>query len=381
MKTPADLAARLAKQWQLADNREVRLLHADSWPLLLPIGKPTPTELTRNTDRVRAHLQRWRSVTIGEIAYEKMTFRGGSDPVEVPVAWRLRSAQEWVAATADPIIQGEYARLRTLLHAVNPIFHRTLIRQRACFAEQSEQDVIKATQVALQLTPGCAYGRPLRLLSIPGTDTKFLERQRGLMIQLLDVRFGCQVSDVGLEAFLGALDADDHWLLIAPLAPGLLPFQQQRVRASELRHTSLPGSHLLIVENEKCLHQLPALENTLAILGAGLHLEWLSTPAFGEKRIAYWGDMDTWGLTILAKARAFQPHLTPLMMDRDLFDTHRALSVPEHSPAAEQPPDGLTPAERDFYRYLRSLDHGRIEQEFVPGGEVVVALERWRAAI
>jgi hypothetical protein len=310
-----------------------------------------------------------------------MTFRGGTDPVEVPTAWRLRSAQEWATATADPTVQREFARIQTLLHEVEPIFHRTIIRQRTLFTEQSEQDVIKATQVALQLTPGCAHGRPLRSLSILGTDSKFFERQRGSMIQLLDARFAGQVSDLGLEAFLGALNEDDHWLLLAPLAPDLLPFQQQRVRASELRHTALPGSHLLIIENEKCLHQLPPLPDTLAILGAGLHLEWMSTPSLREKRIAYWGDMDTWGLTILAKARAIQPHLTPLMMDRELFDTYHSMSVPEYSPAAEQPPDDLTPAEQDFYRYLHSLDNGRVEQEFVPGERVVATLERWHATV
>jgi hypothetical protein len=41
MKTPTDLAARWLKQWRLADNRELRLLHADAWPIELGIGRPT----------------------------------------------------------------------------------------------------------------------------------------------------------------------------------------------------------------------------------------------------------------------------------------------------------------------------------------------------
>lgn len=244
--------------------------------------------------------------------------------------------------------------------------------------DEREAEVIKATQGALQLTPGYAQGRPPRLLATLGVDSKFFERHRGRLIQLPDLRFEGRVSDLDPEAFLGAPEEGDHWLLLVPLAPQLLPFTRQRVRASELHSTKLRGSHLLIVENEHCLHQLPPLPDTLAILGAGLHLEWMATPALREKRLAYWGDLDTWGLTILAKARTLQPHLTALMMDSHLFDTCRDSSVTETSPAPELPRERLTPCEQDFYRYLRGLAKGRVEQEFVPPQKVVATLEHWR---
>jgi hypothetical protein len=51
---------------------------------------------------------------------------------------------------------------------------------------------------------------------------------------------------------------------------------------------------------------------------------------------------------------------------------------PEGSPAGEQPPEGLTATEQEFYRYLRGLERGRVEQEFVSRERVVAALEQWR---
>jgi len=377
VKSPTDLAARWAKQWQVADNRETRLLHADVWPLTLPIGKPTSAQLTQQTESVRAHLQLWRSVTVGQVLFEPITFRGGAEPVEVPVTWRVHSADEWVAATGDSAVQREYARLRSILREIDPIFHRTVVRQCSLFVEEGEKDVVRAAQLAMLLAPGCAQGRPLRALSVLGNDSKFFERHRAIVIPLLDARFDGQVSDLGLETFLGAPDEGDHWLLVVPLAPGLLPFDQQRVRAGELRSVALPGSHLLVVENEQCLHQLPRLADTVAVLGSGLHLEWMSAPILAGKRIGYWGDMDTWGLMILAKARGFQPELTALLMDRELFDQCRGAAVPEDAPAAEQAPEGLTSAEQDFYRYLRGLERGRVEQEFVPRERVGATLEEW----
>ena len=380
MKSPTELAGRLAKQWQLADNREARLLHEDAWPLTLPIGKPTPTQLTQQTDQVRTHLQLWRAVTVGRVRFEPMTFRGGAEPVEVPVSWQLSSPKEWVTATADRGVQREYATLQRLLQNTQPIFHRTLVRQRNLFAEESEQAVVRAAQIAMHLAPGCAQGRPLRALSVLGTDTKFFERHRRIMIDLLDARFDGQLTDLGLEAFLGAPDEGDHWLLVVPLAPNLLPFHQMRLRACELRSAQLPGSHLLIVENEQCLHQLPRLPDTIAILGAGLHLEWMNAPGYAQKQIAYWGDMDTWGLTILAKARTLQDRLTALMMDRELFDLCQQAAVHESFPAAAAPPEGLTSEEQEFYSYLLVLEKGRVEQEFIPRERVVAALEQWRGS-
>ena len=100
MKSPAEVSARLLKQWLLADNREALLLSEDAWPVSVPIGRPTPALLTQRTDEVRAHLQRWRAVGVGEVVWEAMSFRGGLDPVQVPVAWRLRGVKEWVAASS-----------------------------------------------------------------------------------------------------------------------------------------------------------------------------------------------------------------------------------------------------------------------------------------
>jgi hypothetical protein len=119
------------------------------------------------------------------------------------------------------------------------------------------------------------------------------DRHRTLMTQLLDVLFDGEVDNLGLEGFLGALDDTDHWLLIAPLERGLLPFRQLRIRAKELMAATLPGSRVLVVENESSLYQLPQVSDTVAILGAGLNLGWLEAPRFDGKQLAYWGDLDT----------------------------------------------------------------------------------------
>lgn len=381
MKSPAYLAARWRKQWQMADIREQRLLDVDAWPVSLPIGKPTATAFTTQSREVREHVQKWREVRVGQVQLATVSYRAGGDPVEIPTAWILRSAAEWAAATGDPAIELEHRILGNVLAQADRQFHRTLIRQLRLVANAGEDVVLQTLQLVQALEPGRADGRPLRALALAGVDSKFFERNRALVQHLLDARFEGQASQQGLESFLGALDEGDHWLLIAPLQPGLLPFARQAVPASELMSTGLAGTHLLVVENERSLHQLPQLSSTVAVLGSGLNLAWMRAPWLASKTIGYWGDIDTWGLTMLAAARELQPRLDALLMDLQTFEAHAALAVPEPHPARDHPPTALTECERDLYVRLRTTEKGRLEQEFLPRELVVAMLSTWRSKI
>jgi hypothetical protein len=378
MKSPTDLAERLAREWANPDVREARLLHPEVWPVERTIGKPAASLMIHRLPSVRDHIRAWRDVAHGEVDWEAVRYRGLSEPVELPVTWRIHNPEDWVAAAGAAAVRQEFDRLRGFQTQADRMFHRVLIRQRSLWRDRSDQDVFRAATVALDLSPGCAEGRPLRTISRTGIDSKFFERHRALMVALLDERFDGRVSELGLEAFLGALDEGDHWLLVAPLDRSLLPFGQLRVRARELAAGGLPGRQLLIVENEQCLHVLPEIADTVAVLGSGLNLSWLASEHWRGRRIGYWGDLDTWGLYMLSVARGHQPQIDSLLMDADVF--HRfaeAHAVPEPTPASEVAPIGLTRNEAMFYAELRQRALGRLEQEFLPADCSAAALVQW----
>ncbi|MES9881517.1 MAG: Wadjet anti-phage system protein JetD domain-containing protein [Sedimenticola sp.] len=378
MKSPAELRGRLKRQWLNGGQRQQQLLDSQAWPLLLPIGKPSAATMSGDTASVRQHIQQWRGVTEGEVEWQPVNYRSTAEAVDLPVSWRLNSAEEWIASMSDASIRQEYRLLSTLISAVDQSFHPLIVRHKQLLLSRSAEESIRACQVALALKPGCAAGRPLRALSVAGCDSKFFERNRTLLVKLLAVRFGSEVSEQGLEQFLGALDESEHWLLVVPLASGLLPFRQQRVRSSDLAATPLPGSHLLIVENERSLYQLPPLPDTLAILGAGLNLSWLQGEWISNKEIAYWGDIDTWGLTMLATARSYQPTLTPLLMDQQTFEhCQNDNAVIEQVTAGQAAPSQLNSGEADLYYHLLKQQKGRLEQEFIPEALVNWRVEKW----
>lgn len=378
MKSPDELAAQLARQWHSADRREQRLLDPQVWPLRLSIGRPPAALFEHHTAQVREHIARWRAVGVGEVQWQNVSFRSAAEPVALPLHWQLASAEEWAQASASPQVQRELRRLRHLSHHVDARFHPLLIRQRSLWRERQDWEVIQASALALELEPGIANGRPLRSIALAGIDSKFMERHQSLLTALLDLLFEGLASELGLTGFLDAADEGEHWLLVAPLARELLPFAQQRVRSRELLDTPLPAARILLVENERCLHHLPVLPDTIAVLGSGLDLTWLQADWLRDRRIGYWGDMDTWGLLMLARARNLQPHLEPLLMQRALFDHHAAtLAVPEPTHAGTEPPAGLRDHEQAFYQHLLGLQKGRIEQEFLPAATVSHVLSRW----
>lgn len=378
MKSPDDFARLFARQWQDADNREWLLLDRQAWPMEVPIGWPSSKLFTHHTALVREHVSRWRAVTIGNVQWKDKTFRSGASPVSFPFQWKLSYLEEWAKASGDAQVQLELHQLRYILDRVDPRFHSLLTRQRGLWRDRKEEEVIQAAALALELEPGIAAGRPLRSLALAGIDSKFIERNRGLVTALLDIRFDGQASLLGITSFLDAADEGQHWLLVVPLSSGLLPFDQQRVRARELMDTPLPAGRILLIENDRCLHLLPTLPDTIAVLGSGLDLAWLRAEWLHDRRVGYWGDMDTWGLLMLARARSLQPHLESLLMERLLFDRNAAaLAVLEPITAGPELPDGLEEHEQTFYKHLLGLPKGRIEQEFLSKEVVAHVLSCW----
>lgn len=380
MKSPADLSSQLAKQWHRPDLRVARLLDRDSWPLTLNIGKPTASQVQHQTLQVQQHLQAWRAIAEqgnqGSVEYDEVSYRSTAAPVRLPVRWVITSPSQWIAAANDKTVALEFRQLGELMAAVSPVYRQRLVRERSLWLGKAVSDVIQLCQLADQLEPGIAQGRPLRLLSGYGVDTKLIERNQTTLQKLLDERFNGAVSEQGLITFLDAAADKDHWLLLKPLSPQLLPFGRLRLTTDELGTTALPARCIVVIENEQCEHLLPALPDTIAILGAGLDLNWLASAAFDHKQLIYWGDIDSWGLLMLARARQLRPDIQAVMMDRATFDLYaKDSAVMEPVQAQAQPPEGLTADEVLLYQYLLKSPKGRLEQEYIPLDRVNAVLE------
>ncbi|MGB7326882.1 MAG: DUF3322 domain-containing protein, partial [Rubripirellula sp.] len=297
MKSPSQIRVVARRQWENATLRESRLLgRGSAWPLRFSIGRPSPRKIKTALDDVKQHIEAWRQVRIGEVVWESVQYRAAATPVDIPVTWQFSKPSEWIEATGEYSVRQEFQSMATLVEQTPTEFHSLLVRRRSLWLGKPLDEVLQATRLAMAISPGCAAGQPLRTLSLEGIDTKFFERNSRLVTALLDVRFDGEVTLIGLENFLGAFREGEHWLLVIDLDGSLLPFRKMRVRSSELKDSGLPGSHLLIIENESCQHHLPAAKDTIAVLGTGFDLSWTEGQWLVTKRVAYWGDIDSWGL-------------------------------------------------------------------------------------
>jgi len=151
------------------------------------------------------------------------------------------------------------------------------------------------------------------------------------------------------------------------------------VRLDELAATPPAAPTILVVENETTFLALPALPATAAILGGGYAVDLLrSLPWLSERRLIYWGDIDTHGFAILDRLRRSFPHAESVLMDRQTLMAHKTQWVPEPSPVDRDLPD-LRPAESAFYRELVEHIHGRsvrLEQERIRYSTVTNSLRQ-----
>ena len=181
MKSPQELAARLAQQWNSADWRERQLLGtAAAWPLTLSIGQPDTAVFLNDAALLRKHLQQWRAVEqqdLGSVQWQERRYRGGSDAVAVPTHWQLTRPSQYLAAIrhfkapGHAQVQADYARLGAIIAAVeHPGFQRLLVRRLVQWRETPAEAVITAARdldvraletFAITVGQALALGAPL----------------------------------------------------------------------------------------------------------------------------------------------------------------------------------------------------------------------------
>ncbi|MCP4041310.1 MAG: hypothetical protein GY731_05035, partial [Gammaproteobacteria bacterium] len=224
--------------------------------------------------------------------------------------------------------------------------------------------------------------RYLRELDIPGVESKFVERHRGLIAELLDSTLPPEAVDDGVSGLARhgferryGLKYDQplvRFRLLDPdLAAGYGSLTDLTIPLSEFITLAPPCRQIYITENKTNGLSFPTLSGSLIVFGLGYGISTLKDiPWFREKEILYWGDIDTHGFAILSQLRGYYPQVRSLLMDRETLerfpdargqeeDNQRFVGEPEH----------LDTEERVFYHQLRDNLLGeriRLEQEKIP---------------
>ena len=391
-RLPDDARAYLQHyEWDNNRNLRARLTRERDFPIEIPLKPPTGKQALTDIVHFHAWMQAWGDVLLPDgvdISWELRQYRELAAQ-HTPVNVRLRSMQAliaWLGPAAIARSQCWEQRMRPILdydQSLYPVLvkHLTALENMA----QPEADLI--AQALPQFRPGMGNGDYLRALPLVGVDTKFVETHQTLLGDLLDVLHTGAISNSGgLCHWLNCRQKPDNWLWIRPLCPltrsALAGLPLLRLDAETLRTHPLPGKRILVVENLESGYALPPLAGTVAVFGGGKNIAWMDADWLHDRQIAYWGDIDSWGLQILADARRLQPHLQALLMDEATLRKHQHHMTHESSPC-ESLPENLTIVEQQVFQRLRDRAYGntRLEQERLAADYVASSLGAWAESV
>lgn len=240
--------------------------------------------------------------------------------------------------------------------------------------------VMKYADSWLQLLNICCYfkthPRPdcyIRQLDIKGVDSKFIEQHKGILNELLSQILAEDIynSDItglsnhGFERrYSLRYDPPLIRLRILDKSLAIQGLTDLTLTVDEFKQLNIAVNTVFIAENKINGLVFPSFSKAIVIFGLGYAVNLLADASCLENRkLFYWGDIDTHGFAILSRLRHYYPKVTSLLMDQVTLDKFIDLSVYETLEKSEQKAlSHLTDEENSLYQQLQhSLI--RLEQE------------------
>jgi hypothetical protein len=372
---PADVRETVRKKWP-------ELLQAfaagQEWtPRDIPLRGPGPAEIGGRLGEVRAWAAEWAKAARGPLRVEYKQVGGrlvGTNTIPAR-AWLDGYDQAWdlLGTLAEVRLLGELIG-RTKSQCPRLVLW---LERRPVKALELAEDWANLLATVRWIDERQVPGMYLRQVDVPGVDTKFIGRHKGVLSELLDLQLGPGRIVPHEPDFEGRyrFRRKPGYVRFRVAAGGAGGYTELTVRADELT-TPPPGvRRVYVVENEITFLAFPLAADALVIFGGGYAVRVLESLGWlAGMDLVYWGDLDTHGFAILNRLRQCFPHARSMLMDDATLLAHRTQWVTEPSPTTTAL-NSLTPPELELYRALGTNAFGpavRLEQERVS----FTALER-----
>ncbi len=152
-----------------------------------------------------------------------------------------------------------------------------------------------------------------------------------------------------------------------------------QIPVSEFHKLNLDVDHIFITENEINGLAFPNVKRAIIIFGLGFGLDRLANVEWlHNKKMHYWGDIDTHGFVMLDQLRSYFPQARSFLMDKETLMAHRFLWGQENRPTTRIL-ERLSVEEQEVYELLLNnllSDALRFEQERVAFGCVLNSIEK-----
>ena len=346
-----------------------------------------PTSAERSTDPVACHAwaKLWDHYT-GTGTIERSTLRFPTGLHAMPKTLVLDSPL--AVASVHPSTRETWIRCGERLTRLQRVFPKArfdrVIRRLTEMDADNFQRLV-ATVSWLDAHP--TSGLMLRQLPIEGVDTKWLGKNKSLVLALLGAED--DLADEAVNETDGPASARMrlHERLGLRVPPELIQIAvldpEMRSTVGGLRHfaasvedlnaSGLRPRTVVILENKETGYAITGdLGGTVVCHGAGFSIvnyarvTWIRN----APQVIYWGDIDAPGLQFVSDLRGLGIAARTVLMDRATLERYRHLAVTGAGPARHELPNLKSP-EQQLYAHLvqHAADHGTgllLEQERIP---------------
>ena len=201
-------------------------------------------------------------------------------------------------------------------------------------------------------------------------DTKFIERNKGIIKELLDIIIAKSVNpdETRFETHFNlrydepvvrfrVLDKAMSQMLFSGIDDLSVPINQ-------FQEVEIPVEVVYIVENKMNMLTFPPIQKSIVVWGHGFGVDLLKDVTWlKSKKIFYWGDLDTQGFQILSEIKTHFPQVESFLMDRETFDLFYESGFGTETNVEKNL--FLTPEEEKMFDFLKEGNY-RLEQEKIP---------------
>ena len=351
---------------------------------MIALGSPTESDVTQDTPGIRAWVNAWSDWRDkGEIAWEDRQWpRLGRQ--RIPTTLTLTSSEQVAAVVGQQVRWTRARERRERLIGQWPMLEgdSVLPRHFDVLADYSSADFERLCSLMAWLERNPESGLYLRQLPVEGLDTKWIERRKGLVAELV-CAIRRELRDLDFFTACG-LRCARHRIRLRLLCPSLRGVAgglgDIESPLDEVAALPLAPRTAIILENLETGLALPDLPGTVALMKLGLAVGVLDVvPWLQGINALYWGDIDTHGYAILGQARRALPKLISVLMDKGTLFNHQNLWVEEREQNESAELSFLKDHERIVYEGLRNQTWGRnirLEQERIPWPSALEILRR-----
>ena len=381
LTTVEDLRAQVQRLWDRGELLRACVMENLVWPLRLNFNTHSAADLSDRFEAVREWVNSLTDMPHVRIEWREWNHRVQGRQRLPATAW-IDSLQDALAFIGQTRAARRYGALWGQTSTAQPALLAWMAKRPLQALNLTDRwERLIAVVAWLQAHPHPRVY--LRQVDAPGVDSKFIEANRGVLAEWLDLALPPEAIDAsatGAAQFTrryGFLDKPTRirFRLLDPALPNLPGchglMTDVALDSDSFAALSLPLERVFITENEINYLAFPSLAKAIIIFGSGYGWESLAPATWLQNcDLRYWGDIDTHGFVILDRLRAHFPNVASFLMDRATLLAHRS-HWGEESNAARCDLARLTIEETSLYdelRFDRIQPRLRLEQERVGYG-------------